>query len=92
LDTLGSWKLPIRTPTRLPRAISRSDLTALLRVPSRKAPSSEAGWRTTQLCLRLLTATGLRVSELCSLRTGSVRLQTGEILVSGKSARERESS
>ena len=89
LETFGSWKLPIRAPTRLPRAISRSDLTALLRVPSRKSSSSEAGWRTTQLCLRLLAATGLRVSELCSLRTGSVRIQTGEILVSGKGARER---
>jgi integrase/recombinase XerD len=39
--------------------------------------------------LNLLAATGLRVSELCSLKVGDVRNQSGEITVSGKGARER---
>jgi hypothetical protein len=43
----------------------------------------------TQLCLSLLAATGLRVSELCGLRIGQVTLQSGEITVLGKGSRER---
>jgi site-specific recombinase XerD len=89
LETFGNWKLPIRTPARLPRAVSRADLTVLLKAPVRKATCSSFDWETTQLCLRLLAATGIRVSELCSLRIGSVCVQTGEIMVFGKGARER---
>ena len=46
-------------------------------------------------CLRdiavigLLFATGVRVSELCSLRTDTVNLSTGEIIIYGKGSKER---
>lgn len=39
--------------------------------------------------LELLFATGARVSELCALRTGDVRLEEGEIKIYGKCAKER---
>lgn len=39
--------------------------------------------------LELLFATGVRVSELCSLQYGDVRLDEGEIKIYGKGAKER---
>jgi len=87
LETFGTWKLSIRTPTQLPRAIDRVDLGTLLRGALRSG--TKARMDDTHLCLSLLAATGLRVSELCALRAGSVKPQNGEIIVSGKGSRER---
>ena len=39
--------------------------------------------------LELLFATGLRVSELCSLRPNDINLKNGEIRIWGKGSRER---
>jgi integrase/recombinase XerD len=85
LETFGTWRLAIRMPKRLPKAISRPDLDALLN--SKKQRSSSAN--VTALCLSLLAATGLRISELCALAVGQIRPQSGEISVFGKGARER---
>jgi len=87
-EVFSSWKVSVRAPLKLPRTLESSDLLAILRGG---APGTSAlvGHSTTHLCLSLMTATGLRVSELCSLRIGSVRPQTGEIMVTGKGARER---
>lgn len=88
LETFGNWRLSVRTPAQLPRSLARSELGTLLRsMPSFSARDSKDA--TTLLCLNLLAATGLRVSELCSLRVSSVRPQSGEIMVIGKGARER---
>lgn len=87
LKTFGSWKLKLRMPVRLPKAIPKSDLAELLKFI---ASSSDAeGRNTTYLCVALLAATGLRVSELCALRLRNIRTSTGEIEVFGKGARER---
>jgi site-specific recombinase XerD len=88
LDAFGRWKLSVRTPVQLPRSIARPELSRLLK-PSVSEGKCGRGADTTYLCLNLLAATGLRVSELCSLKVGSVRTQSGEITVSGKGARER---
>jgi len=89
LETFGTWRLSIRMPKRLPRAIARTDLNMLLASKGTKRPSLTPAEMTTQLCLSLLAATGLRVSELCGLRIGQVALQSGEITVLGKGSRER---
>jgi len=88
-QTFGLWKLPIRAPQRLPRALSRSDLASLL-APADRTPSTSAeSTETTMLCLTILAATGLRVSELCSLRVQHVDAYKGELRVMGKGSRER---
>ncbi|MBS1984287.1 MAG: tyrosine-type recombinase/integrase [Bdellovibrionales bacterium] len=86
LQTFGNWKLNIRMPKRLPKAVPRTELNTLLR-KRKNAPTLDDA--TTHLCIALLAATGLRISELCSLRLAQVRTQTGEIAVFGKGARER---
>ena len=89
LETFGSWRLSIRSPIRLPKALSATDLITLLKSTKPGAGASEFDRRTTYLCLSLMTATGLRISELCALRLGHVQPQTGEIKVLGKGSRER---
>lgn len=87
IKTFGMWKLSIRTPIQLPKALARQELRTLFDKLEGARVGSDRD--TTLLCLQLLAATGLRVSELCSLTAGSVRLETGEIIVSGKGSRER---
>lgn len=88
-QAFGSWKLRIKAPTRLPKAIPRRELSALLRSAQSIEPVAGTTDDCTHLCLSLLTATGLRVSELCALRIRDVGCDTGEIKVFGKGARER---
>ncbi len=85
----GGWKLSIRAPVRLPKAMAKRELGVLLGDASRGAAPGIGGGDTTHLCISLMAATGLRVSEMCGLKLGDVRLETGEIQVFGKGARER---
>jgi integrase/recombinase XerD len=84
LETFGSWRLSIKAPKRLPKAIAGSELNILLKCAHTNVTDS-----TTHLCLSLLAATGLRVSELCALSVGQVKSQNGEIKILGKGSRER---
>lgn len=87
--TFGLWRLPMRAPQRLPRALSRSDLASLLAPGVRASRARADSAETTILCLTILTATGLRVSELCSLQVQHVDANKGELRVMGKGSRER---
>jgi len=89
LEAFGTWRLKIRMPSRLPKAIPRRELRVLLDSARTQQPDVLPCEDTTHLCLALMAATGLRVSELCSLRVRDVRPDTGEITVYGKGARER---
>jgi site-specific recombinase XerD len=88
LRTFSSWRLKIRSPLRLPKAIERQELAALIKRASVQGASTPRD-NTTYVCLSLLASTGMRVSELCSLRVGDLRPSTGEIAVMGKGSRER---
>ena len=88
-QTFGLWKLPIRTPQRLPRALSQADLASLLALSRAGKRVRRKRLDTTTLCLTIMAATGIRVSELCSLRLQNVDVLKGEIRVMGKGSRER---
>ncbi len=83
--TFATWKLKQRTAKRLPKAIAKSELAALLK----SATTASEADGTITVCLSLLAATGLRVSELCALKMRDVHVESGEIRVFGKGARER---
>lgn len=87
LETFSAWRLAIKMPKRLPKAIAKNELQQLLVGADKHASAGLC--EVTRLCLSLLAATGLRVSELCALRIGQVRPASGEIKVLGKGARER---
>ena len=79
LEAFGDWRLKIKTPARLPKAVSRRELRLLLTSAKPAMPNTALWDDCTHLCLSLLAATGLRVSELCALRNCDVRPDTGEI-------------
>ena len=83
-----AWKVRFRAPSRLPKAIPRQNLNAILRSARRRlaVPTNDG---TTHLALSILAATGLRVSELCASRLSDVNPETGEIKVLGKGSKER---
>lgn len=78
LDTPRGWK-------RLPKALSMSDVEALLSQPD---PFTPIGLRDKAM-LELLYATGLRVSELVGLKIQDVNLERGFVIVIGKGSKER---
>lgn len=78
LETPRGWK-------RLPKALSRRDVDALLEGPD---PMTPVGLRDKAM-LELLYATGLRVSELVGLKLGDLNLERGFLVVIGKGSKER---
>lgn len=68
----------------LPRTIDRALLKRVLAVSGNSTLSGPIG-----TCLRLLLATGLRVSELCSVRARDFTPETGALRIRGKGAKER---
>jgi site-specific recombinase XerD len=88
-EAFSDWHIKIKMPSRLPKAVPGRDLRMLLKSVKPEIADGSRQSDCTHLCLSLLAATGLRVSELCALRNCDVRPDTGEIKVLGKGARER---
>jgi integrase/recombinase XerD len=78
LETPRTWR-------RLPQTLSAAEVEALLGAPDRKTPR---GLRDAAM-LEVLYATGLRVSELVSLRLGDLHLDAGYVRCWGKGNKER---
>ncbi len=70
---------------RLPNVLTTAEVEALLSMPDTK---SERGARDLAM-LETMYATGLRVSELCSLKRRNVDLENGTVRVIGKGSKER---
>jgi integrase/recombinase XerD len=76
---------PPRLPRSLPKALSESEIEALLAAP---AIDDAQGLRDRAM-LELMYATGLRVSELVGLPATAVNLRQGVLRVLGKGGKER---
>ena len=70
---------------RLPRTFSFDEISRLLAMPD---TSNDRGVRDASM-IHLMYASGLRVSELCSLGIGDVDLQTGIVKPLGKGGKRR---
>ena len=77
--------LAARQPLRVPKSLSESQVEALLAAPDIATP---LGLRDRAM-LELMYASGLRVSELVTLKTVQLGLNEGALRVSGKGSRER---
>ena len=74
-----------RSPKALPRYLTLEEVEKLLRAPD---PTGPEGLRDRAM-LELLYATGLRVSELVSLRTRDLHFEAGYLICRGKGRKER---
>ncbi|NPA40388.1 MAG: site-specific tyrosine recombinase XerD [Thermodesulfobacteria bacterium] len=84
IEFLGLLESP-KLPFRLPKVLSLEEVECLLSAPDTRTPM---GFRDKTM-LELLYATGLRVSELVSLKVDQVNFELGFIKVFGKGAKER---
>lgn len=87
-------RLKLSAPLILPRTIPLSAIEAILTAAYQvkehsKTPEQRDMVLRDIAVLELLFATGVRVSELCALQCGDVRLDEGEIKIYGKGAKER---
>jgi integrase/recombinase XerD len=83
-DPTSGLENPRRWMT-LPKLLSREDVDRLLDAPDVETPK---GLRNKAM-LELLYACGVRVSELTTLRLGSLHLPDGFLVVKGKGSKER---
>jgi integrase/recombinase XerD len=74
-----------RIPARLPKYLTKEEAARLLAAPS----TAEYEDVRDRAMLELLYASGLRVSELVSVKTEGINLQDGWIRVTGKGNKER---
>ncbi len=77
--------LAARQPLRVPKTLSEAQVEALLGAPDTATPT---GLRDRAM-LELMYASGLRVTELVTLKTVHVGLAEGALRVTGKGAKER---
>src|SRR3989337_1525830 len=78
LETPRGWR-------RLPQTLSFSEVDALLKQPD---DNIREGIRDSAM-IELLYATGLRVSELISMKQGNINLEVGFIITAGKGGKDR---
>jgi len=87
-------KTKFHVPQVLPRTIPLTIIENILRAAYQELKLAQTAYALNTALrnvamLELLFATGLRVSELCSLNTDYIDLDNGKILIMGKGAKER---
>ena len=88
-------QLKLNAPLILPRTIPFSVIEAILSTAYQQGQREKLSEKQQKAVLRdiavleLLFATGIRVSELCSLKCSDVNLIEGEVKIYGKGAKER---
>lgn len=95
VNPFSKLRVKLHEPFLLPRIIPLTTIDSLLRCAYQQTsgkPKSSYGYGANLrdiAVLELLFATGMRVSELCSLHTEDVNLAEGNIKIYGKGAKER---
>jgi len=94
VNPMSKMRLKVKEPRILPRSLPLNSINLLLSAAYKEHQKAKTSWQGL-LALRdiatleIMFATGLRVSELCSIRREHIDLQTGSIRVLGKGAKER---
>lgn len=83
-----------REPVRLPKTIPLATIEAFLKIIYEQIKSAGTPYRKRNALrnaaiIELLFASGIRISELCSLHDKNVNLTDGTILIYGKGSKER---
>ena len=89
-DPFAKWKPKLARRKRLPRTLSRGEISSLLsslKAGSRRAQKRLEGCLPT--AVRLMVCTGIRVGELCKVRTDDVSPDGSTFRIQGKGSRDR---
>lgn len=89
-NPFDGWRLKLPRKKQLPRSLSRKEAGFLLSALHTRAsgPHSEAE-RIFGIAVRLMISTGLRVGEVCKLRSEDVSPDGSIVRIAGKGLRER---
>lgn len=94
-NPFSKMRIKLHEPKLLPRIIPLPTIDKLLKCAYRHAVQYNTSTYSYHACLRdiavleLMFATGMRISELCSLRPEDIDLATGVIKIYGKGSKER---
>lgn len=89
-DPFGNWRPKLPRRKRLPRSLSRAEVSSLLQSSLSKSHSLRQGpnaWLST--AIRLMVSTGIRVGELCRLRVEDISPDGSILRIHGKGSRDR---
>lgn len=89
-DPFAGWHLQLARRRRLPRALSRGEVSSLLgssKNNSRRPPVTNSENLSTAMLL--MVSTGMRVGELCKLTIDDVAPDASTLRIQGKGSRER---
>jgi site-specific recombinase XerD len=89
-DPFSSWRLKLPRRKRLPRALSRVEVSSLLsRSKGPNLPKQLNGDPTLMIAIRLMISTGMRVGELCKLHLDDLSPDASSVRIHGKGSRDR---
>lgn len=92
-DVSEVFEVKFREPTTLPKIISTYNLQKLYKTVYNIKENSKDMFIVRDIAiLELLLATGMRISEVCNLKTFEIDLNSGKILIFGKGSKERSLS
>lgn len=94
VNPFNKIRIHFRTPQTLPKTIPLHTIQTLLSTMYREHRGATTPFRQKKILrdiaiVEVLFSTGIRISELCSLRRSDVDLYDGTILIFGKGAKER---
>ncbi len=87
-DIFKEWPISIKTPKNLPRSLDFEEVKALVSLDYRDQDNSKTV-EDTIFQILLLSATGLRISEMCSIKVRDVSMDGTSIYIAGKGSKER---
>src|SRR6185295_1099441 len=88
-DPFVGWRLKLPRRKRLPRALSRDEVLALLSALRACALTEDGDDAPLRVAVRLMVSTGVRVGELCKLRIDDISPDAASLRVHGKGSRDR---
>ena len=94
VNPISKIKLNFREPATLPKALPLGTIYKLIKAAYHSLENNQSEFQyginlRNVAILELLFATGVRVSELCSIKSNDIDLKNGSVKVWGKGARER---
>jgi len=94
-NPFSKMRVKLHEPFLLPRTIPLADINSLLGCAYSQLTETEESTYKHRACLRdiavleLLFATGVRISELCSLHATDINVEEGYVRIYGKGAKQR---